>query len=95
MCLKVKSNNNNHNLLFCIIEATPDSHVAWLWYSERYREGKKHCWLAPEEQHAVYTSYFEILQHFFYSFFFSKKLIGKKVSHIDRFFFSGVSLTLS
>lgn len=72
MCLKINnnSNNNNHNLLFCIIEATPDSHVAWLWYSERYREGKKHCWLATEEQHAVYTSYFEILQHFFYFLFF-------------------------
>lgn len=26
------------NLLFCIIEATPDSHVAWLWYSKRHKE---------------------------------------------------------
>lgn len=26
------------NLLFCIIEATPDSHVAWLWYSKRDKE---------------------------------------------------------
>lgn len=49
MYLKINNNNNDYNLLFCIIEATPDSHVAWLWYSERYREGKKYCWLASDD----------------------------------------------
>lgn len=34
------TNNNKYNLLFCIIEATPDSHVAWLWYSEHIGRGK-------------------------------------------------------
>lgn len=36
--LKYMHNTNEINLLFCIIEATPDSHVAWLWYSKCHKE---------------------------------------------------------
>lgn len=34
-----KKQKKIHNLLFCIIEATPDSHVAWLWYSKTSQGG--------------------------------------------------------
>lgn len=36
-----KNQRKKHNLLFCIIEATPDSHVAWLWYSKRCKGGEE------------------------------------------------------
>lgn len=75
-----------NNLLFCIIEATPDSHVAWLWYSKRHKEitkvvsSKSENWCTDLFYYYYYC--FKVsnnLQHFFEQ--------QKKVSHVVRFKF--------
>lgn len=72
-----------NNLLFCIIEATPDSHVAWLWYSKRHKEitkvvsSKSENWCTDLFYYYYYC--FKVsnnLQHFF-----------EMVSHVVRFKF--------